>query len=146
MTLVEMDGHIPREVGYPAPSEMGTGAVGIPGAAHADHLFLRPAFLISDHPRLQRFPVVKSRFCLPALCAIALFAAVWAAPAPGQDTDGMTRRQKQRTFGKQRRVGDLRVGDRAPDFTLKSVDGSETVQLSAFEGNRDVVLIFGSYT
>lgn len=46
----------------------------------------------------------------------------------------------------QRRMGDLSVGDEAPDFTLKSADGQATVQLSAFRGTRDVALVFGSYT
>jgi len=48
--------------------------------------------------------------------------------------------------------GDLRiptkvhVGDAAPDFTIKTLDGKETVTLSAFRGKKPVVLIFGSYT
>jgi hypothetical protein len=49
-------------------------------------------------------------------------------------------------YKKQRRVGDLEVGDEAPDFTLKAADSSGTVQLSSFEVSREVVLIFGSYT
>jgi hypothetical protein len=53
---------------------------------------------------------------------------------------------KRREYIKQRRVGDLKVGDDAPDFKLDAADGSKTVQLSSFEGQRDVVLIFGSYT
>ncbi len=39
-----------------------------------------------------------------------------------------------------------KVGEEAPDFTLKTRDGSETVRLSQFEGDRPVVLIFGSWT
>ncbi len=38
------------------------------------------------------------------------------------------------------------VGDAAPDFTLKTTDGKSEVRLSAFEGKRPVVLVFGSYT
>lgn len=58
-------------------------------------------------------------------------------------------------FGQQRpnrRKGDLRmadtlrVGDAAPDFKLKTRDGSREVTLSSFKGKRPVVLIFGSYT
>ena len=37
-------------------------------------------------------------------------------------------------------------GRRAPDFTLSSPDGGETVTLSSFAGDRPVALIFGSYT
>jgi cytochrome oxidase Cu insertion factor (SCO1/SenC/PrrC family) len=51
-----------------------------------------------------------------------------------------------------RRAGDLRmpdtlrVGDVAPDFKLKTMNGSREVTLSSFKGKRPVVLIFGSYT
>jgi thiol-disulfide isomerase/thioredoxin len=39
-----------------------------------------------------------------------------------------------------------RVGETAPDFTLKSIDGKETVQLSKEIGKRPVVLVFGNFT
>lgn len=39
-----------------------------------------------------------------------------------------------------------RVGEPAPDFSLKTLDGEETIALSNFRGDRPVVLIFGSYT
>ena len=68
---------------------------------------------------------------------VALLAAVNVAS--GQ-------RGPLRPKGPQRSVGTLRVGDRAPDFTLKTKDGSREVQLSSFKGKRPVVLIFGSYT
>ncbi len=38
------------------------------------------------------------------------------------------------------------VGDAAPDFSLKTLDGKETIRLSQFQGKQPVVLIFGSYT
>lgn len=38
------------------------------------------------------------------------------------------------------------VGEAAPDFTLKTPDGAETVRLSALRENKPVVLIFGSWT
>ena len=44
------------------------------------------------------------------------------------------------------RAGDLKVGDRAPDFRLQTYDKSTWVQLSSFHGDRPVALIFGSYT
>ena len=40
----------------------------------------------------------------------------------------------------------LRVGDMAPDFRLKTKDGTGEVQLSSFRGKEPVVLFFGSYT
>ena len=43
------------------------------------------------------------------------------------------------------RAGQLQVGDPAPDFTLKTVDGAKQVALSSLRG-QPVVLVFGSYT
>jgi hypothetical protein len=40
----------------------------------------------------------------------------------------------------------LRQGDPAPDFTLRSPDGKQTVHLAELRGVKPVVLIFGSYT
>jgi len=45
-----------------------------------------------------------------------------------------------------RPVATFKVGDEAPDFTLKTLDGKETVTLSSFEGKKPVALVFGSYT
>lgn len=39
-----------------------------------------------------------------------------------------------------------KVGEDAPDFTLETRDGDESIRLSKFEGDRPVVLIFGSWT
>jgi hypothetical protein len=44
------------------------------------------------------------------------------------------------------RAGDLKAGDLAPDFRLRTYDKSSWVQLSSFRGDRPVVLVFGSYT
>lgn len=44
------------------------------------------------------------------------------------------------------RDGSLAVGDEAPDFTLKTLDGSAEVTLSGYRGECPVALIFGSYT
>ena len=48
--------------------------------------------------------------------------------------------------GDLRRVDAVHEGDLAPDFKLKTLDGSQTVRLSKFRGQKPVVLIFGSYT
>jgi len=53
---------------------------------------------------------------------------------------------EKRTGRGERWPDKLKVGDMAPDFTLKSLDGPQTVTLSDFRGKRPVVLIFGSYT
>lgn len=44
------------------------------------------------------------------------------------------------------RAGRLKVGDRAPTFSLLTPDKQSTVSLAAFRGQRPVLLIFGSYT
>lgn len=38
------------------------------------------------------------------------------------------------------------VGDKAPDFTLETRGGNETIRLSQIQHHRPVVLIFGSWT
>ena len=45
-----------------------------------------------------------------------------------------------------RRVDTVHVGDLAPDFKLKTLDGKRTVRLRSHRGQQPVVLIFGSYT
>ena len=44
------------------------------------------------------------------------------------------------------RAGDLHVGQEAPDFSLKSLNGDASVRLSSFRRQKPVVLVFGSYT
>jgi cytochrome oxidase Cu insertion factor (SCO1/SenC/PrrC family) len=44
-----------------------------------------------------------------------------------------------------RREGDLKVGDLAPDFTVQTLQGDQTVKLSDLRG-KPVTLIFGSCT
>jgi hypothetical protein len=44
------------------------------------------------------------------------------------------------------RGGHLRTGGAAPDFDLARLDHTASVRLSSFQGQKPVVLIFGSYT
>ena len=46
----------------------------------------------------------------------------------------------------ERQKDKLNAGDPAPDFTLPTVAGKQTVTLSSFKGQKPVVLIFASYT
>ncbi|HKR63535.1 MAG TPA: hypothetical protein VJZ00_07365 [Thermoanaerobaculia bacterium] len=46
----------------------------------------------------------------------------------------------------QRRDGDLKVGDRAPDAMLMTLDGKGQQPLLAQNDTRPTVLIFGSFT
>ena len=53
----------------------------------------------------------------------------------------------QRPGGRGRSRSDtIKAGDKAPDFTLKSPDGKQTMRLSEYRGKRPVALVFGSYT
>lgn len=44
------------------------------------------------------------------------------------------------------RKGSVKVGEPAPDFSLETYDRKSSVRLSAFRGEKPVVLVFGSYT
>ena len=46
----------------------------------------------------------------------------------------------------QREEGTLKVGDRAPDVSLVSLDGKTPVKLADQLGGKPTVLIFGSFT
>ena len=46
----------------------------------------------------------------------------------------------------QRKEGSLKVGDRAPDVSLVSLDGKSPVRLSEHVGAKPLILVFGSYT
>ena len=46
----------------------------------------------------------------------------------------------------QRKEGSLKLGDRAPDVALVSLDGRTPVRLSEHVGARPLILVFGSYT
>jgi hypothetical protein len=46
----------------------------------------------------------------------------------------------------QRQEGSLKVGDRAPEVALLSLDGKTPLKLSSQLGGKPTVLIFGSFT
>ncbi len=54
--------------------------------------------------------------------------------------------EQTKTSSQERKKDTLKVGDDAPLFTLKSLDGKSDVHLADFEDVKAVVLIFGSYT
>lgn len=64
-----------------------------------------------------------------AVAAILVSAIAYAEPAKG-------RRSKD----------SLKVGDKAPDFTLKMLSSKKKFTLSGNFGRKPTVLIFGSYT
>ncbi len=46
----------------------------------------------------------------------------------------------------QRQEGRLKVGDRAPDVALLSLDGKSPVRVAESIGDKPLVLVFGSFT
>ena len=82
--------------------------------------------------------MLKRRKAIACLLALAGLVAL-AQMAEAQ-------RQRGRRKGDFRVPDKIKVGDTAPDFRLKSLDGKQTVELSSFKGDKPVVLIFGSYT
>ena len=67
-----------------------------------------------------------------------------AGPKKGQRSG--TKKRFGRRRGGFRDRDRLKVGDVAPDFTLKTLDGKKTVTLSSFQGKKPALLVFGSYT
>ena len=55
------------------------------------------------------------------------------------------RQQRQPPTGNRGR-GNLQVGDVAPTFTLKSLDGKSETNLAIYRDQKPVILFFGSYT
>ena len=77
---------------------------------------------------------------MKTLTTSVLIAALLAA------VGAMQAQQRPSKRGDMRMATRLQVGDTAPDFKLKTKDGSGEVQLSSFRGKKPVVLVFGSVT
>ena len=83
---------------------------------------------------------MKTRFnvCFIVVLGISLLAA-----------DAFAQTRPDRRQGRNRQRGQdsgLRVGQEAPTFVLKSLDGESETDLSTFRGEKPVILFFGSYT
>ncbi len=80
---------------------------------------------------------MKSNLCVLLTFLLAAGPAA-AQKKPAANPSGPTTPQE----------GKLKPGDAAPDFTLKLLDDKEgrTVTLSKLQGQKPVVLIFGSFT
>ena len=64
-----------------------------------------------------------------------------------EDDDGERRQRRQGMRERMMRDDDApKVGDVAPVFTLKSLDGKSETDLASFKGKKPVLLFFGSYT
>ena len=82
----------------------------------------------------------------------SLLLAMAGGQAIAQEEDGAERRGErgQRRQGMRERMmrddDAPKVGDVAPVFTLKSLDGKSETDLASFKGKKPVLLFFGSYT
>jgi cytochrome oxidase Cu insertion factor (SCO1/SenC/PrrC family) len=92
-----------------------------------------------------------SRVLMVILMGLAL--AVMPIGATAQDADKSEAAKKRRadaTKAKAMRARDanegLKVGEKAPTFSLKSLDGKQETNLAEVIKEKPVVLIFGSYS
>jgi len=85
-----------------------------------------------------RTPMLK-KILLGVSALVVLGAAVMVAKIGPRNVIGMIRYD-------QRRDGDLKVGDRAPDALLVALDGQRNVPLLRDRGGKPLVLVFGSFT
>ncbi len=86
----------------------------------------------------------RAAFLSIMLLALLGLPAVWAqgtVPGPKKEPAGQQGKKGQAAD----RQGKLKVGDKAPDFKLKDIEGEKTVVLAQLAG-KPVVLYFGSCT
>lgn len=85
-------------------------------------------------------------------CVLLACVLLWPSePAGGQDRPKKKKGRPGEIItpaAKGERLRDtLKVGDPAPDFTLRELGGDKRpITLSSFRGRQPVVLVFGSYT
>ncbi|HDN05082.1 MAG TPA: hypothetical protein ENF27_04015 [Chloroflexi bacterium] len=60
--------------------------------------------------------------------------------------DTIKNRQEATTWQRKYDSGAPRLGDSAPDFELRDIQGEDPIRLSSFRGDKPVALIFGSFT
>lgn len=60
-----------------------------------------------------------------------------------QDQEKQKRQEREK---RRANTPNLEVGEMAPTFVLKSLDGESETDLASFRGEKPVVLFFGSYT
>ncbi len=77
----------------------------------------------------------------------ALILALGSAELLAQEDGDGSGRRRQGMRGRMMRDDDApKVGDVAPVFTIKSLDGKSETDLASFKGKKPVLLLFGSYT
>ena len=65
-----------------------------------------------------------------------------------QNKDGFVNEKEITDFMKKKQKDESgpAVGEEAPDFEMRTLEGDKVVKLSDFRGKKPVVLVFGSYT
>ncbi len=78
----------------------------------------------------------------------SLLLALAGGQAAAQDEDNEERRERRQGMRERmmREDNAPKVGDVAPVFTIKSLDGKSETDLASFKGKKPVLLFFGSYT
>jgi len=74
-----------------------------------------------------------------ALGAVLCSPTVFAQPGGGAKGSG-------KVSERPKRPAPLIIGEKAPLFALKSLDGKSETDVSSFRGQRPIILFFGSYT
>ena len=82
--------------------------------------------------------------CLMALVLLLAGGETWAWQQENEQPHPRGDRSSGR--GRMREDNGLKVGEMAPVFKLKSLDGKQETDLASFQGKRPVILFFGSYT
>ncbi len=77
---------------------------------------------------------------------LVAIAAGQVSAQQGDDGDERRRRRERVHEMMSRDDGAPKVGEQAPVFKLKSLDGNSETDLSGFRAKRPVILFFGSYT
>lgn len=97
-----------------------------------------PAVTPVDRPR-RRWRSLVWKIALGLLAVGVILAGIFVWRFGPSNVIGMLRYD-------QRRDGDLKVGDVAPDVALVALDGRESVCLRDHIRGKPLVLVFGSYT
>jgi len=97
---------------------------------------------------MKRVTIYSSRVLVVAIGVLLALGTSGAFAQEGGDPAQEDRAKRMR--GMRERMmkddGAPKVGDVAPTFALKTLEGEEVVDLGAFKGDKPAVLIFGSYT